>query len=285
VRRLHLEVGGEEGLDDPPLVQPQAVDDDEHRRPVALDDGEQELAHHVDRQRGAVPLEVAQPGRVGGAHELGELPVHVRVEAAQRVVQPHLAGRDEIDVPLRQLAEALDPAAPVEWTLPLELDRPESLDEVAGDRLLTDAGTLENARDRRQYLARIDRLHQVVAHVGAERLPERRVVLALRDHHHRKVRGQVAHLSIRLESALAGHLFVEQHEVECLAPEKFDGVLGVVRPVDLVALLPQEDPVRLEQLGLIVHPEDGLHGRRRLLDHGGNIGTGDDRDWGLGTRD
>ena len=51
---------------------------------------------------------------------------------------------------------------------------------------------LENLRHDGQHLTRIDRLDEVVADVGAEGLAERRVLLALRDHHDREVRRELA---------------------------------------------------------------------------------------------
>ena len=70
---------------------------------------------------------------------------------------------------------------------------------------------------------------------------------------------------IGLEAALARHLLVEQQQVERPAPEHLDGVVGVRRRLDLVALLAEEDAVRLEQLGLVVHPEDGFHWRSHVV--------------------
>ncbi len=64
-------------------------------------------------------------------------------EAAQRLVQPALAGLDEIQVPPHQLVVPLDPAAPVEHAAALELERAEPLDEGAGDRLAPEVRPVE----------------------------------------------------------------------------------------------------------------------------------------------
>ena len=258
VRRLDLEVGREQRLDGEPLVEAQAVDDDEDRLRVAAEDGEDELLDDVDRERGPFTVEVAQPGRVGLEHEAGELAVHVGVEAAQRLVEARLAGRGEVHVPAHQLREALHPAAPVEGALPLQLDGAKALDEGAGDRLLADARPVEDAGDGGQHLTRVDRLDQVVADVGAERLLEGGVLLALRDDDDGEVGGQLLEVLERVETAAAGHLLVEQHDVEGAPSQHLQRVVGVARAVHLVALLPQEDAVRLEKLDLVVDPEDGL---------------------------
>ena len=93
---------------------------------------------------------------------------------------------------------------------------------------------------------------------GADGLLERRVLLALGDHHDRQVRRDLANVAIRLEAALAGHLLVEQHDVERAAAQHLDRVVGVARPLYFVALGAQEDAVGLEKLAFVVHPEDGF---------------------------
>ena len=98
------------------------------------------------------------------------------------------------------------------------------------------------------------RLDEVVADVGAERLGERRVLLALRDHDDRKVRVDLAQLAVAPRGRASRHLLVEQDEVERTAADHLDGVVGVRRRLDLVTLVTQEDAVRLEQLRLVVDP-------------------------------
>jgi len=72
------------------------------------------------------------------------------------------------------------------------------------------------------------------------------------------------HLAVRLETPLSGHLLVEHHEVVRPTPKHLDGVVGILGPVDFVALVAQEDAVRLQQLRFIVDPEHGF----RWLGHG-----------------
>ena len=166
MRRLDVEERREQRLEHAPLVEPQTIDDDEHRRAVALENRQQELADDVDRERRPVSLEILEPRRIlRPSCNAGELAVHVGIESAAAIVESHLAGGGEVDVPSHQLVEAVDPAAPVEIPVALELDRAESLDEPARDRLLADARTLENLRHDAQHLPRIDRLDEVVADV------------------------------------------------------------------------------------------------------------------------
>ena len=71
----------------------------------------------------------------------------------------------------------------------------------------------------------------------------------------------------RLETARARHLLVEQDEVERTTSHQLGGVVGVRRGLDLEPLVTQEHAVRLEQLRLVVDPEDGLG----LVRHGSNV--------------
>ena len=121
--------------------------------------------------------------------------------------------------------------------------------------------------DRGVDLARRHRLDEIALERRADRLGHRRVFLALRDHDDEEVRIGLAKLAERVEAALAGHLLVEQHEVERPATNHLDGVVGVRRHFDVEPFVPQEDAVRLEELRLVVDPEDGL----RRLRHAQNI--------------
>ena len=84
----------------------------------------------------------------------------------------------------------------------------------------------------------------------------------------------LAQLAKGLEPALARHLLVEEHEVVRPPAQHLDGVVGVRGRVDVVAFVSQENAVRLEELRLVVHPQDAL----RWKGHEGNVirqcGTG-----------
>ena len=255
MRRLDVEEWSEQRLEHSPLIEAQAVHDDEHRRLVALQDRQQELGDDVNRERWPVPFEILEPIRIVVLDVQRELAVHVRIETLERLIESHLAGGSEVHIPAHQLVVAVDPATPVEIAIALELDRAESLDEAARDRLLTDARALENLRDDGQHLTRVDRLDEIVADVDADRFLERRIFLALRDHHDRHGRRDLAHISIELEPPLARHLFIEEHDVERPAPQKLDRIVGVGRPLYGIAFGAQEDAMRLQKLAFIVYPE------------------------------
>ena len=73
-------------------------------------------------------------------HVQGELATQVGIEPLQRLVQSRLVRGDEVEIPLRQLAVAIDPAAPAESANRLGLQIAKALDESARDRLLANRG-------------------------------------------------------------------------------------------------------------------------------------------------
>src|SRR5262249_38249761 len=81
---------------------------------------------------------------------------------------------------------------------------------------------------------------------------------ALRDHHDGEERIELADLLVGLEATLARHLLVEEDDAVRAPAQHLDRVIGVRRRVHLEALLAEEDPVGLEEIGFVVHPEDGF---------------------------
>ena len=216
---------------------------------------------------GRSPSRSLQPAGVRRRHERRELAPQIGEQPLERVVETHLVRRGEVEVPLHELEVAVDPAAPIEVAQRLVLHRPEPVDERARDRLLPDARPLEHAGHERVDLARRHRLHEVAGDVAAEGLGERGVLLALGDHDDLKVRVDLPQLGQRLEAAHPRHLLVEKDQVERTPSHELGGVVGVRRGLDLEPFVTQEHAVWLEQLRLVVDPEDGLG----LVRHGSNV--------------
>src|SRR5437588_7594268 len=248
-------MGAKRALQHPTLVQSQKIDDDEHRRLVALEYRHQEFGDDVDRKRRPVALKIFQPARIMLLDVSRKLAMHVGIKTLQRFIESHLAGGSEINVPAHQLVVAIDPSSPIEIAIALQLDCAESLHETACYRLLTDARALENPRHYRQHLSRIDRLDEIIANVGADRFLERRIFFALGDHHYGKSRGDLAHIAVDFEPAFPRHLLIEQQDVERTTPQQLYRVVGVGRPLYGIAFGAKEDAVRLQQLTFVVHPE------------------------------
>src|SRR5256885_3579502 len=137
-------------------------------------------------------------------------------------------------------------------------------------RLLADAVALEQTRDHREDLARLDRLHEVVVHLDPDRLAQRALVLALRDHHDGHGGVERADLADQLESASPRHLLVQQHDAVGLAPQQRERVVAMGRGGHREPLVLEEAPVRGESFDFVIHPEDGFrpHHRPKLMTTG-----------------
>ena len=239
-----------------PLIDAQTVDHDENRFFVAHQHRYHKFGNHVDGQGRTIALQLAQPTRILRLHERRKLAMHVGIQPAQRLVQSKLAGVCKVDVPLHQLCKAIDPAAPIQRGIAIRLDGAKALDKSPRQRLRANQRTFKNSGDHRQHLPRRHRLDHVLADVCADGLLERRVFLTLGDHHHGQIGRQLANLFVRGEAAGAGHLLVEQDQVICLATQHFHGVVGVGGRIDVVALVSEQESVRLEQFRLVIHPEN-----------------------------
>ncbi len=138
-----------------------------------------------------------------------------------------------------------------------QLDRPEAIDEALRHLLAADLRPVEEPREGREDLPRIERLDEVVLDVGAEGLAKRRRIFALGHHDDREARLDLAQVAIGLEPPLAGHLLVEQDDVDRVACKHRHRVVGVGGRQDVVAVVAQKQAVAFEQLRFVVHPEDG----------------------------
>src|SRR4051812_22441273 len=108
MRRLDVEEWREKRLQNPPLIESQAVDNHEHGRPVPLQNRKQKFADDIYRKRRTISLEMLEPRWIFRLHVSSELTMHVGIQTAKRIVEPHLASGCEIDVPSHQLVKAID---------------------------------------------------------------------------------------------------------------------------------------------------------------------------------
>src|SRR6267154_2210374 len=163
------------------------------------------------------------------------------LQRSQGFGESRLVARGEPHLPLRQLGHQLAPLAPGERPAAAALELAEACDEVARQPLLADAVALEQARDDRKHLARMDRLHEVVVDFGADGVAQQR------------------------EAATAGHLLVEQHDAVRLAPQHREGVVAVRRLRHRKPLLLEKAPVRGKAVNFVVNPENALRTRHLAL--------------------
>ena len=239
-----------------PLIEPQAIDHDEHHATGALERGDQEFRAHVDRQRRPVPLGVGEPAGIALGDEDLEILAQALLQVVQRLGEPGLIGRGEAYLPSRQLGDQLAPLAPRKRGSPAAFQLAEAGDEIAGQALLANAVAFEQARDHGEHLARMHRLHEVIVDLDADRVAHQPVILALRDHHHRHRRIDRAHLRNQLDATPSRHLLVEQHDAVRLAPQHREGIVAMRRLRHREALLLEKAAVRRQAIDFVVDPEN-----------------------------
>ena len=155
---------------------------------------------------------------------------------------------------MHQLDVPIHPPAPIEHAPALDLDGAKA--PRSGARWpVGECAALEDPRYDGEDLTRVDGLDEILADVWRPGLAERRILLALRDHDDGEVGRELAHFLVRLEAALAGHLLIEQQQIERASPKQLYRVVGIRCRLDFVSFLAQEDAVRLEELCLVVHPQ------------------------------
>ena len=244
-----------------PLVEPQAVDQHEHDAPGGLQRRHQKFGADIDGERRPVPLRVGEPAWIVLGDEALEVLAQALLQRAERFLKTRLVGRGEPHLPTRQLGDKLAPLAPRERGTATAFELAEARDEVAGEALLANAVTFEQARHDRQDLPRVHRLHEIVVDLDADGLAQQSVVFALRHHHDRHRRIDRADFRNQVETAAAGHLLVEQHDAVGLPPQHRDRVVAVRRLRHREPLLLEKTPVRGEAVHFIVNPENALRTR------------------------
>ncbi len=199
--------------------------------------------------------------------ERREVAAQAGLHRAERLREAGLPRPGEPHVPQRELAKQVDPLAPSERSRAARLELAEPRDEFAREMLLPDPVALEQARHHREHLARLHRFDEIIVDSEADRLAHRGGVLRFRHHHDGHGGVQLADQAEQVEAAAARHLLVHQHHAIGAAPEQLERVVAVRGRGDLVAVVGQEAAMRLEPLGLVVHPQDALGPRR----HCGNL--------------
>ena len=80
--------------------------------------------------------------------------------------------------------------------------------------------------------------------------------LALGDHNHRRLRRNFLHTLQSLQPGETGHVFIENHQIEMTRGHKLEGVAAIVDRHRLVAFRFQEEDVGLQEVNLIICPQD-----------------------------
>ena len=109
---------------------------------------------------------------------------------------------------------------------------------------------------REKNLVGIDGLYEIVGDFIPDGLIHYVLFFALGYHDHGNLRSEFFYPLKRFESCQAGHILVEDNEVERLAADELEGVAAVVGGNGFVTLRAEEQYVGLQKVYFVVGPED-----------------------------
>ena len=197
-----------------------------------------------------LPLDEPREGLVGAAVLVVEDLAHALVGALEVEVEP-----DELLVDLHPLGGRQRPAEP-------SRELSESLEVILLHLLAADAVALQEPLAREEDLLGVDRLDEVVRDLPPDGVLHQVLLLGLRDHHDGRLGAVLLDPLQRVQPTQPGHLLVQEDDVEAVALDAVHGVGAVGDGLDVEALGFEEEDVRLEEVDLVVGPEDAGHGGR-----------------------
>ena len=165
----------------------------------------------------------------------------------------------ELELPVHETAVELLPLIETEAVAQLHADLGELLAVVHRRSLTDDVALVEVLLQREQQLAGIDGLDEVVRDLAADGLVHQLLLLALGHHDDGDEGAQLLDPLQCVQPREARHVLVEEDEVEVLRLHRIDGFVATQYGRYLVALILQKEDVGLEQVDLIVCPEDLIY--------------------------
>ncbi len=239
----------------PPLVVAEVVDQQQRGLGVPLGLGEDLRAHERVRHHGRVVRAAVDPVAVVAAHEFAELLVGFALLVGEHLADARIGRVGQLDLPPREAAVERAPVGERVGHLEPGGEAPE-FGAVVGRGLLGDEPLLVYVLlDREQHLVRIHGFDKVVGDLRTHGLVHDVLLLALGDHDHGRGGAHLLDLGEGFEAGHAGHHLVEYDQVVGRFRGHVDGVVAVVAGLHLVAFLPEEEHVGLEQLHFVVYPE------------------------------
>jgi hypothetical protein len=227
--------------------------------------------HDIGRESGAVVG--GEPALVGLLHMVRELDVELTPLVLLRLLQTGIVDLVQLHVPLRAPRVEVDPPAPVERGRRLHAEPRELGDVIARPAALLKPVGLEEALQGQEDLLWKDRLQEEIVDAPADRIVHERfrLVLGHEDDRHRRV--LLLDRLERLEPAHPRHRFVEEHGVELLARGAGYGIVPVRHGRHQKPLLLEKEDMGLQEIDLVVGPEDLSRRRVHAWEPGGG-GTG-----------
>ena len=163
----------------------------------------------------------------------------------------------EFEVPVDEFAVHVDPLVVVEAVVEFEANHAELLLVVEGLFLGDKTAGLGVLLDGEEDLVGVDGFDEVVAYLASEGLVHDVLLLTLGNHDDRELRVGGLDARERLEAADAGHVLVEEDDVDLTVAEFVEGLGAAGHGDDLVAAFFEEKDMGLEEFNLVVGPEYG----------------------------
>ena len=251
-------------LDGLPLVVAEVVDDDEEHRVVAFEQGEEPLAEQGVAHQGFL-LAAGEPVAVVVFDKAAEEAVGVAPLREEDVVDIAVVDGGEFEVPAYQAALHLGPLVGIAAAVELHGQVAELALVVHRRVLALQASPFGEALDGQQQLAGTDRLDQVVADASAEGVLHDVLLFALGHHDHWHGGPPLLDGAEGVQPCQAGHLLVEQHQVGLRCLQLFQRIGAGAYGIDCITFLFEEEDVGLEEVDLVVGPEDGGFHRVEVL--------------------
>lgn len=255
-------------LDALPLVVAEVVDEDEEDLLSRVKEREDLRLEEVGAHQGA-SLWFAYPALVVATDEAGEEASCFGLLHLEKFLHLWVAFL-ELELPVHQTAIELLPLFYREAVAHLSAELCELLPVVHHRGFVDDGALVEVLLQRQEELIWIDGLDQVIGDLPADGLVHQLLLFALSDHDDGHEGAKFFDSLQGVEARQAGHVFVEEDQVEGLALDGLDGIGSAQDGRHFVALVLEEEDVRLEQVDLVVGPKDlidfiRIHDVRRYI--------------------
>ena len=235
------------------MIQPHAVDDDEEDLLPILDPGRHKLGNDIHRQQGRAFLFV-NPAGIIAFHEFAEFqiadPAKIIVHSAQARVLVFV----QLQIPLRHAHVQIDPVLPV-------VGLREHIPDAVGCRgiahthpILLYLARIKLFLARHQDLARVDWFGQIVIDALADGVFHQPFFLVFCNHDDGNIRVDIFDGRKGRQTISAGHHFVEQHNIETVPFDHFNGIISVGHGRDLIPALAEKHGVRAQQVYFVICP-------------------------------
>ena len=251
---VHREAVRKQRPHDAPLVEAEVVDEDEEDLLASVEQGEDLRLEKVGTHQRSTGR-IGHPAHVILADELAEGTVSLPLLHDEHFLHGGLVLL-EFDLPIDEFLVDLRPVVGGEGVVDLHADATKLLLIALGGGGGDDVVLVEVLFDGEEQLVGVDRLDKVVGNPVTDSLIHDALLLALGDHDDGHGGVDLLDGDQGFESGESGHILIEEDEVKSLFATAVDSVLSADDGRHVVAFLFEEEDVRLEEVDLVVSPED-----------------------------